>query len=67
MGQPLQKVLHHGIYHSAAHIRSIGIGDEDSGWIGDTQSVPEPSTILLVGTGLLGMIAFGRKRLNKKV
>jgi hypothetical protein len=28
--------------------------------------VPEPSTILLVGTGLLGMIAFGRKRFNKK-
>lgn len=28
--------------------------------------VPEPSTILLMGTGLLGMIAFGRKRFNKK-
>jgi hypothetical protein len=28
--------------------------------------VPEPSTILLVGTGLLGIIGFGRKRLNKK-
>jgi hypothetical protein len=28
--------------------------------------VPEPSTILLIGTGLLGMIAFGRKRFNKK-
>ena len=28
--------------------------------------VPEPSTILLIGTGLLGMIGFGRKRLNKK-
>ncbi len=28
--------------------------------------VPEPSTILLVGTGLLGIIGFSRKRLNKK-
>ena len=28
--------------------------------------VPEPSTVMLVGAGLLGMIAFGRKRLNKK-
>ncbi|MEA2085189.1 MAG: PEP-CTERM sorting domain-containing protein [Thermodesulfobacteriota bacterium] len=29
--------------------------------------VPEPSTILLMGTGLLGIIGFGRKKLNKKV
>ena len=28
--------------------------------------VPEPSTILLLSTGLLGLVAFGRKRLNKK-
>ncbi|MEA1866584.1 MAG: choice-of-anchor L domain-containing protein, partial [Thermodesulfobacteriota bacterium] len=28
--------------------------------------VPEPATILLVGTGLIGIIGFGRKRLNKK-
>lgn len=28
--------------------------------------VPEPFTILLVGTGLIGIIGFGRKRLNKK-
>ena len=28
--------------------------------------VPEPATVMLVGTGLLGMIAFGRKKFNKK-
>jgi hypothetical protein len=33
---------------------------------GGAAPVPEPSTILLVGTGLLGIIGFGRKRLNKK-
>lgn len=32
----------------------------------NTAPVPEPSTILLIGTGLLGIIGFGRKRLNKK-
>jgi len=55
------------------------IEESDSGWFTGTASVagidnvsvtgapvPEPSTILLVGTGLIGIIGFGRKRLNKK-
>ena len=33
---------------------------------GSTSPVPEPATVMLFGTGLLGMIAFGRKRFNKK-
>jgi hypothetical protein len=28
--------------------------------------VPEPSTILLMGTGILGLVAYGRKRFNLK-
>jgi hypothetical protein len=41
---------------------SIFTLDYDNG----TAPVPEPATILLMGTGLLGIIGFGRKRLNKK-
>ena len=37
-----------------------------SNWNGPSAPVPEPATILLMGTGLIGIIGFGRKRLNKK-
>jgi hypothetical protein len=33
---------------------------------GDIGPVPEPSTILLMSTGVLGLVCFGRKRFRKK-
>ena len=32
----------------------------------DYEPVPEPSTILLLGSGLLGLVGYGRKRFSKK-
>ena len=44
-----------GSFMTAAHIQ--GIPGADSGWV----SVPEPTTLLLLGAGLLGVALIGRK------
>ena len=41
-------------------------GNEYVWLVRDVNLVPEPSTILLVGTALFGMFTFGRKKLFEK-
>jgi hypothetical protein len=49
---------------AAAHIQSIGPNGE-SGWIGNGPTVPEPSSIMLLGTVLLGSVAILRRKFRK--
>jgi hypothetical protein len=52
-------------YFDRATLYADGTELDPSG--GDAPApVPEPSTILLMGTGILGLVAYGRKRYNKK-
>jgi len=50
-----------GTYQVAAHVQSLTGGD--STWIGDGYNhIPEPTTMLLFGTGLLGLSFIARKK-----
>jgi hypothetical protein len=52
-----------GVYHGAAHVQGIGLGGEDSGWIGDNPVIPAPSAVVLGALGL-GTIGVARRRLS---
>jgi uncharacterized protein (TIGR03118 family) len=39
---------------------TAGINGETDGLFGDIQATPEPSSLLLLGAGLLGLVVFGR-------
>ena len=45
---------------------SAGPNDEANGLFGVIQPVPEPTTMLLLGSGLIGLAGYGRKKFFKK-
>jgi len=48
------------------HVKGIDtdLGDSDS-FINDSNPIPEPATMLLVGSGLIGLVGLGRKKFLK--
>jgi len=65
-----------GFWYTAAYIQSLSIADPDRTWIGDADGggvdhvdshhAPEPATMLLLGSGLIGIAVSGKKRLKKR-
>ncbi len=57
-----------GSFFAAAHVQSIGPNGSGSGWVGSQgsiQLIPEPASLLLMGSGLFAATARVRRRLRK--
>ncbi|NQT84585.1 PEP-CTERM sorting domain-containing protein [bacterium] len=52
----------HGPFLVAAHVQGIGDDGDDSGWVTTNGEVPEASTMVLFGSGMLGLFGFAKRR-----
>jgi hypothetical protein len=57
-----------GLLNVAVHIGNYNVGGIDSIWVGGgpvANPVPEPATMFLLGSGLIGLAGFARKKFKK--